>query len=579
MSDQKISQLGSAVVLQATDYTVIRRGSANFYVTGQMFIDACLFDDTAILTSIASLQSEKLDLDGGNGPMTGNLDMGANFIFSTGVPSTNAHLVNKVYVDGKFLPLAGGTLTGFATLHSNPSSNYHAATKIYVDTAVAAIAPGIADTNELTEGSDNSATGSGTEVDGNKYFYTAARFDARLASKTTDSLTEGSTNKYFTTALFDSNFTSKNTDDLAEGAGNLYYTTARVRTSLSAPSGPLLYDSSTGIFSFDDSGFPTITYGATTRLPYMNGTNDGFLYSANLTFNGTKLVANQLQISTYTMPTADGTNGQFLVTNGSGTISFVTKNAADLGGVLGSGTLNYIPRWTPDGTTLGNSSIQDNGNSTAIGTSPVSSERFNVSTSTVAVAIAGYTTNTIGTVGTGLAGSADGVLTGTNTGVTGRAANATKNIGGKFTAEGGDAYGIQIIDGTETTAGRFLKNITANGEANWVNITTADISTSVQSVTSSATVTATSTNDLVKITAQAEALTLANPSGAFTEGQPLIIRIKDNGTARAISYGAKFRAIGVTLPTTTVISKTLYLGVIYNSTDDKFDILGINQEA
>lgn len=101
----------------------------------------------------------------------------------------------------------------------------------------------------------------------------------------------------------------------------------------------------------------------------------------------------------------------------------------------------------------------------------------------------------------------------------------------------------------------------------------------VQSVTSSATVTPTSANDLVKITAQETGLTLANPTGTFTEGQALIIRIKDNGTARAITFNTNYRAIGVTLPTTTVISKTLYLGIIYNSTDAKWDIVGLNQQA
>ena len=101
----------------------------------------------------------------------------------------------------------------------------------------------------------------------------------------------------------------------------------------------------------------------------------------------------------------------------------------------------------------------------------------------------------------------------------------------------------------------------------------------VQTVTSSATVTATDSNDLVTITAQAEALTLANPTGTQTEGQPLMFRIKDNGTARAITYGAQFRAIGVTLPTTTTISKITYLGCVYNSTDTKWDVVGVNTEA
>ena len=101
----------------------------------------------------------------------------------------------------------------------------------------------------------------------------------------------------------------------------------------------------------------------------------------------------------------------------------------------------------------------------------------------------------------------------------------------------------------------------------------------VQSVTSSATVTPTSTNDLVKITAQAVGLTLANPTGTFAEGQSLIIRIKDDGTARAITYGSDYRAIGVTLPTTTVLSKTTYLGIIYNDTDTKWDVVGVTTQA
>lgn len=101
----------------------------------------------------------------------------------------------------------------------------------------------------------------------------------------------------------------------------------------------------------------------------------------------------------------------------------------------------------------------------------------------------------------------------------------------------------------------------------------------VQTVTSSATVTPTATNDLVTITAQAVGLTLANPTGAFSEGKSLMIRIKDNGTAQTIAFGTNYRAIGITLPTTTVIGKTLYLGIIYNSTDGKWDVLGLNKEA
>ncbi len=101
----------------------------------------------------------------------------------------------------------------------------------------------------------------------------------------------------------------------------------------------------------------------------------------------------------------------------------------------------------------------------------------------------------------------------------------------------------------------------------------------VQTVVSAATVTPDTQNDLVVITAQAAALLLANPTGAWTQGQALMIRIKDNGTPRAISYGADYRAMGVTLPTTTVANKTTYLGLIYNSTDTKWDVIGVTTQA
>lgn len=85
--------------------------------------------------------------------------------------------------------------------------------------------------------------------------------------------------------------------------------------------------------------------------------------------------------------------------------------------------------------------------------------------------------------------------------------------------------------------------------------------------------------DLGVITAQAAALTIAAPTGTPIQGQKLIFRIKDNGTARAITWNAIFRVIGTTLPTTTVINKTTYVGCIYNSTDTKWDVVAVNTEA
>ena len=85
--------------------------------------------------------------------------------------------------------------------------------------------------------------------------------------------------------------------------------------------------------------------------------------------------------------------------------------------------------------------------------------------------------------------------------------------------------------------------------------------------------------DLYTVTALAAGATFGAPTGTPTNGQTLIIRIKDNGTARSLAWNAIYRAIGVTLPTTTVISKTLYVGFMYNSANTKWDCLATQQEA
>lgn len=105
------------------------------------------------------------------------------------------------------------------------------------------------------------------------------------------------------------------------------------------------------------------------------------------------------------------------------------------------------------------------------------------------------------------------------------------------------------------------------------------VNPAVQTVASAATVTPTFANDQVNITAQAVALDLANPTGTAIPAHGIVIRIKDAGAAKAITYGAQYRGIGVTLPATTVLGKTLYLGMIYNSTDTKWDVVAVAQEA
>jgi hypothetical protein len=90
------------------------------------------------------------------------------------------------------------------------------------------------------------------------------------------------------------------------------------------------------------------------------------------------------------------------------------------------------------------------------------------------------------------------------------------------------------------------------------------------------------TTDVYKAEGLTGAITIAVPSGTPVDGQKLMIRLEDNGTARAITWTTSaggFRAIGITLPTTTVATKITYVGCTYNATDSFWDAVATVTEA
>jgi hypothetical protein len=95
--------------------------------------------------------------------------------------------------------------------------------------------------------------------------------------------------------------------------------------------------------------------------------------------------------------------------------------------------------------------------------------------------------------------------------------------------------------------------------------------------TEASSATSTPTADSVdqwNVTALAAADTFAAPSGTPTNGQTLIVRIKDNGTAQTLGFNAIYRfSTDLPKPTTTVLGKTIYLGFVYNAADSKWDCL------
>jgi len=180
------------------------------------------------------------------------------------------------------------------------------------------------------------------------------------------------------------------------------------------------------------------------------------------------------------------------------------------GVVKGSGTNNYLPRWT--GTTgLGNSIIQDNGTNIGIGTSPGSEEKVTIFTVAIDASSALWVRNASSNGGRGIyaisdsgKGSQTGVVamgqghptTGTSVGFQGFATNGllgigvygqvgvsesntmTTGIGGYFNARGDGefgypttSYGLQVIDGTEGVD-KILQSKTSDGKTNWVDALT-----------------------------------------------------------------------------------------------------------
>lgn len=161
---------------------------------------------------------------------------------------------------------------------------------------------------------------------------------------------------------------------------------------------------------------------------------------------------------------------------------------------------------------------------------------------------------------------ADGDVVGPGSATSGNVATFNGTTG-KIIQDGGKSLPSGSIVGTSDTQTLTNKRVTQR----------------VNSITDAATITPTGdSSDQYNVTALAQPATIAAPSGTPTSGQKLILRIKDNGTGRALTWttsSGAYRAIGVTLPTTTTANKTSYIGCIYNSDATFWDVVAVTTEA
>jgi hypothetical protein len=143
--------------------------------------------------------------------------------------------------------------------------------------------------------------------------------------------------------------------------------------------------------------------------------------------------------------------------------------------------------------------------------------------------------------------------------------------------------GLVLGNGTSAMSTVTAPSGVVVGTTDTQTLTNKRITPRIDTVASASTITPTGdSSDQYNVTALAVPATIAAPSGTPTDGQKLVLRLKDNGTAQALTWttsSGAYRAVGVTLPTTTVLSKTLYIGCLYNSADVFWDVVAVAQQA
>lgn len=143
--------------------------------------------------------------------------------------------------------------------------------------------------------------------------------------------------------------------------------------------------------------------------------------------------------------------------------------------------------------------------------------------------------------------------------------------------------GIAVSTGTAWSTSLTAPSGTLVGTSDTQTLTNKRINSRTTSITSGATITPTAdASDVYIVSALDVAATIATPSGSPVDGQRLMLRFEDNGTGRALTWttsAGAYRAVGLTLPTTTTATKALYVGCMYNAADGYWDVIAKGEVA
>ena len=348
---------------------------------------------------------------------------------------------------------------------------------------------------------------------------------------------------------------------IAYGNGTSAFTAASTAQVLSVIGTVPIANGGTGITAFGT--------GVATALGVNVGSAGAFV-----TFNGALGAPSSGTVTNLTGTASININGTVGATTAN-TGAFTTLSASST--VSGTGFSTYLASPPAIGGTTAAA-----GSFTTLGATGVFTASAGTSALPSIVTSSGLTSGLYSSTANvlGIAISAASVGTFTATGLNGMAVGATTTSTGAFTTlsasstVSGTGFSTYLasppaIGGTAAAAGTFT------------TLQYATLQPIIATTTTGATITPDGTKAQYNVTALASATTIAAPSGTPTDGQKLIIRFKDNGTAWGLTWtvtSGAYRAVGVTLPTTTVPSKVLYVGCIYNAQDTFWDVVAVAEQ-